>query len=121
MANKKMMPAMVLMILMFFAIVISATFAWQGIGMHNEVSVEEAKFHTLQDDYFSLSKQTRDSAVTNSNLNAQLVEIQNYPSELLRLKLVGVGKILSGIFILLLGILIALMTMPMRLSMAMKK
>ncbi len=45
----------------------------------------------------------------------------NYPSELLRLKLVGIGKILTGIFILLLEILMALVMMPMRLGKIIKQ
>jgi len=38
----------------------------------------------------------------------------------LRLKLIGVGKILTGIYVLLFGILIALIMMPMRLAQFMK-
>lgn len=108
------------MLILAVLVVGSATFAWQGIGMHSAVSVEEAKFHQLQSNYFTLSKVERESAPTGSELNAQLVEIQNYPSELLRLKLVGVGKILTGIFGLLLGILFALFLMPIRLAKLMK-
>ena len=89
--------------------------------MHSQVETEEAKFHQLQADYFSQAKSARDEAAAGSELNNQLVEIANYPSELLKLKLVGVGKILTGIFILLFGILIALISMPMRLAMEIKK
>lgn len=108
--------------LVMLIIVVGATwYAWQGASMHRQVSVEEAKFHTLQAEYFIQSKEFRDSAETGSIANAQLVEIVNYPSELLRLKLVGVGSILIGIFILLFGILIALMIMPIRLSQIIKE
>lgn len=110
------MPMLVLAVL----VVGSATFAWQGIAMHSQVSVEEAKFHKLQSEYFTLSKVERESAPTGSELNNKLVQIQNYPSELLKLKLVGVGKILTGIFGLLLGILFALFMMPIRLAKLMK-
>lgn len=89
--------------------------------MHRQVGVEEAKFHQLQTDYFLKSKAVRDGAETGSDLNKQLVTVQNYPSELLRLKLVGVGKILTGIFALLFGILIALVSMPMRLGKIIKE
>ncbi len=114
--NKKMM--MGVMALLF---VVSLFYTYEGIGMHSQVNVEEAKFHDLQNDYFSLDKQTRDSAPAKSPLNSQLAIIKNYPSELLRLKLVGVGKILTGIYILLFGILMALIMMPIRLGMIIKK
>ena len=95
---------------------VSVYFLVQGINMHVNVSNEEAKFHEIQGDYFNIRKITRDNAPEGSELNKQLIEIKNYPSELLRLKLVGVGKILTGIYILLLGILIALLMMPVRLG-----
>lgn len=110
---KKMMPMMIVMLII---VILSIAYAFAGIIMHKQVNTEEAKFHALQDSYFSQSKIIRDSAETDSSLNADLVSIKNYPSELLRLKLVGVGKILTGIFILLLGILIALIMMPVRLG-----
>lgn len=97
-------------------IVVSLVFALWGLQMHAKVSKEEAKFHSLQKDYFNLDKAARDGAAAGSELNGQLVQIQQYPSELLRLKLVGVGKILTGIYVLLLGILIALVMMPSRLA-----
>lgn len=115
---KKMMPMMLVMLVIVIA---AFTFAWQGLQMHSQVAVEEAKFHQLQQGYFNQSKVVRDSAETGSELNQQLVQIQNYPSELLRLKLVGVGKILTGIFALLFGILIALVSMPMRLGKILKQ
>jgi len=99
---------------------ISLYFVAQGIGMHQKVGIEEAKFHQLQDEYFTLSKATRDGAATGSDLNKKLVQIQQYPSELLKLKLVGVGKILTGIYALLFCLLIALILMPARLGMALK-
>ena len=111
---------MVPMLIMAVLVIGSATFAWQGIAMHSKVSVEEAKFHQLQSEYFTLSKVEREAAPTGSELNNKLVQIQNYPSELLQLKLVGVGKILTGIFGLLLGILMALVMMPIRLAKLMK-
>lgn len=109
------------MIIMFIIVIIGVVFAWQGINMHSQVSVEEAKFHALQNAYFTISKGERDAAPTGSDLNKQLAQIQNYPSELLRLKLVGVGKILTGIFALLFSILMALMAMPIRLGKIIKE
>lgn len=112
-----MKPVMMLMMLIM---VVSLVFAVLGFTMQQKVSSEEAEFHALQDDYFSLSKATRDGATSGSSLNDQLVEIKNFPSDLLRLKLVGVGRILIGIYVLLFGILIALILMPIRLAMIIK-
>ncbi len=110
-------PMMVMMMIML----VSLIFAIQGIVMHANVSREEANFHNLQSEYYNLDKATRDSAPSNSALSNQLVEIQNYPSELLKLKLVGVGKLLTGIYALLFGILIALVMMPIRLAKIIKE
>ncbi len=114
----EMKPVMVVMMLLM---AVSLVFAIQGISMHVKVSTEEEKFHGLQSSYFTLSKATREAAPDGAELNKQLVKIQNYPSELLRLKLVGVGKILTGIYILLFGILIALVMMPGRLASILSK
>jgi hypothetical protein len=116
--DKKMMPMMMVMLIIVIA---SVVFAWQGVIMHQQVQVEEQKFHQLQTSYYLQSKAVRDGAESNSQLNQDLAQIQNYPSELLRLKLVGVGKILTGIFILLFGILLALIMMPVRLGKLIKE
>jgi len=110
---RKMMP--VLMVMMTLMIV-AAFFVIKGFLMHQQVNVAELQFHALQADYFIQSKALRDAAETGSELNRNLVQIQNFPSELLRLKLVGVGNILIGISILLLAILMSLMMMPVRLG-----
>ncbi len=112
---------MILMIVMLAIMAGAVFFAWQGVDMHKQVDEKEKIFHQVQKDYFLQDKATRDRAPADSELNKNLVEIQQTPSELLRLKLVGVGKILTGIFILLFGILIALMMMPVRLAQEMKK
>lgn len=111
-----MMPMLVLLILVAGSI----SYAWQGISMHNQVLVEEAKFHALQDEYFTLSKVEREAAPTGSELTQKLVQIQNYPSSLMELKLVGIGKILVGIFLALLTIVFLLFMMPIRLAQLMK-
>ncbi len=112
-----MMPMLILLVL----VIASITFAWQGITMHNQISVEEPKFHALQRLYFNLAKVEREAAPTGSELNQQLATIQNYPSELLRLKLVGFGKILTGIFLSLLAIVFLLFMMPIRLAKLMRE
>ncbi len=115
--KQMMLPLAILAVLVLTAI----SFAWQGTAMHAQVSTEEAKFHALQSSYFSLAKGEREAAPTGSDLNNQLVQIQNYPSELLRLKLVGIGKILDGIFLVLLSIAFLLFMMPIRLAKLLKE
>lgn len=114
MGNMKqmMMPMMILMTLL----IVSVVFVFQGIGMHSRVVTEEAKFHQLQTSYFTISKVERDAAATNSKLNQDLATIENYPSSLMQLKLVGLGKILTGIFVSLLAIGFLLFMMPIRLG-----
>lgn len=100
--------------------IIAGIFTYQGISMHSEVPAKEARLHQIQDAYFNTPKSQRDSAPRGSDLNAQLVEIQQSPSALMELKLIGVGKILTGIFVLLFGILLALVVMPMRIRMVLE-
>lgn len=114
------MPAMMMIVMLIIAIV-SIFFVQAGVGMHSEVLVEEAAFHGMLENYWSITKSERDAAPTGSQLNQDLVEISKFPSELLRLKLVGIGKILTGIFIALLGILLALIMMPLRLGMILQQ
>jgi len=113
-----MKPMMAMMALLM---IVSLLFTIWGVAMHAQVTTDEAKFHDRLGDYFINSKAERDSAATGSELNQQLVEIQKSPSDLLRLKLVGVGRILTGIYILLFGILVALIMMPHRLATIIKK
>jgi len=109
-------PMMIVMV-MGIIMILSLLFTIQGVNMHKQVPIEEEKFHELQKAYYTLSKSERDSAETGSDLNVQLVQLKQFPSTLLELKLVGVGKILTGIYILLFGILVALVMMPVRLGM----
>lgn len=117
---KKMMM-MVVMLVMLVLTLGGFKYAYQGVKMHNQVPAEEARFHELQQNYFNQAKSVRDAAKTDSELNMQLVEINQYPSRLLELKLVGIGEILTGIFLILVSIMIALVMMPMRLASEIKK
>jgi len=113
--EKKITPFLVMM--MMGVMIIAAIFAVQGVKLQNRVSGAETTFHALQTDYFvNNTKVERESAPAGSELNQQLAQIQNGPSELLRLKLIGVGKILTGIFVLLFGILFSLFMVPFRLG-----
>ncbi len=118
---KNMKSMMVPLSILAILIISALSFGWQGVSMQNRVAGEEAKFHKLQSDYFILSKATRESAADGAELNQRLVEIQNYPSTLLALKLVGVGKILTGILSALLAIAFLLFMMPVRLAKLIKE
>ena len=115
--KQMMVPMLVLLIL----VVVSVVYVLQGRAMHKEVLVEEVKFHSLQESYFLQSKAVRDGAVAGSQLNQDLVNIKNYPSSLMQLKLLGLGQILTGIFVSLLAIVFLLFMMPLRLAKLMKK
>lgn len=93
-------------------------FTSTGVSMQNQVAQRESYLHQVQESYFNTPKSERDSASRGSELNAQLVEVQETPPTLLGSKLVGVGKVLTGIFLFLFGILLALMVMSMRIRMA---
>ena len=114
---KQMMPILMLLLII---VVIGFVYLGQGIAMHNQVAVDEANFNNLQQSYFTNSKAVRDSAETGSALNQDLATIQQAPSQLLFLKLVGIGKLLTGIFALLFAILLVLFMMPIRLAKMMK-
>ena len=109
-----------MMLAMLILVIVAVLFVGQGIAMHAAVPRAEAQFHSELESYYSQSKSVRDAAPTDSELANQFVRIQKAPSMLMEMKLVGVGKMLSGIALLLLAILLALMRMPMRLSMIMK-
>jgi len=105
-----------LMMLMMLIMITAIVYAVIGNVMHAQVTNLENEFHASQEQYWNIDKATRDSAPANSALTNQLAELQQTPSNLIRLKLIGVGRILTGIFVLLFGILIALIVMPVRLA-----
>lgn len=117
---KDMKSMMVPLLILAILVIGGIWYAWQGVAMQNQVAGEEAKFHALQQEYFIINKVERESAATGSELQQKLVDIQNYPSTLLELKLVGIGRILAGIFAALLAILLVLFMMPIRLAKLMK-
>jgi len=111
---KKMIPMMIVMMVFVIASVI---YIGQGIQKHNQVPGAEAEFHSLQTDYIvNNTKAERDTAPAGSDLAKQQAVIANTPSTLLELKLIGVGRTLTGIAILLGAILMALIIMPVRLG-----
>ena len=88
--------------------------------MHQQAAVDEKAFNDLQAEYWTISKAERDAAETDSELNQTLASLKQSPSQLTFLKLVGLGKILTGIFALLFVIGIFLFMMPPRLAMIQK-
>lgn len=111
---KKMLP---MMFVMMVIVATAATFVYQGVSKQNQVAETEATFHALQTDLLTnYTKADRDNADTGSELAQKQADAANYPSTLLELKLVGVGKILTGIAFLLAGILMSLIIMPVRLG-----
>jgi uncharacterized membrane protein YphA (DoxX/SURF4 family) len=111
---KKMIPMMMVMMVI---VISAALFVVQGVTKQNKVAETEATFHALQTDLLTnYTKSDRDNADTGSELAQKQAEAANYPSTLLELKLVGVGKILTGIALLLVGILMSLIIMPVRLG-----
>lgn len=118
--SDRIIPFMMVMVMMIM--MIGAIFAIWGLSMQADVGDVEAAYHSQLDTYYGEnSKADRDSAVGGSALTQQLAEIQKQPSELLRLKIVGNGRTMTGIFIVLFGILGALMMMPFRVRRAMKQ
>lgn len=103
--------------LMMTIMIVGIIFAAQGVSKHNDVNELEETFHAQQEDYIvNNTKADRDSAEVGSVLSEQHAEILNTPSELIKLKLVGVGNILTGIFVILFGIMTALIMMPFKLA-----
>lgn len=115
---KQMMPILMLVMIITIA---GTVYLFQGVGMQNQVAGEEENFHALQAEYWTISKVERDAAATGSELSQKLVRLQQYPSQLLELKLVGIGKILTGIFALLFVIGIFLFMMPFRIQTILRK
>jgi hypothetical protein len=88
-----------------------------GVVLHlAAVVLEFTQFAPLQEQYWDVAKTDRDAAKAGSTLALQLVEIQKFPAKLMTLKLVGIGSLLAGIFLMLFGILKALTMMPIRLA-----
>ncbi len=110
--RKKMHPIFILFMIVIIAG--GAFFMIQGMNLHEEAAKEGEKFYALQAEYYTQSKEARDAAPAGSELSQKLAAIQNAPSELMRLELAGLGKMLIGIGALLLGILIALVALPGR-------
>ncbi len=106
------MNAMANMMLM-----VSGFFVLVGIILHITAWVQEfTVFQPLVQDYWSVDKATRDAATSGSELANQLAEIQGFPAKLMTFKLVGVGSVLTGIWISLFVIAKRIGMLPVRLA-----
>ena len=109
----QMMAGMMLMVAGLFVLL--------GIILHIIAWVQDLNtFQPLVNEYWSVAKATRDSAATGSELANQLATIQGFPAKLMLFKLVGIGSILVGIWLVLFVIAKRLAMMPMRLAQIMK-
>ncbi len=87
-----------------------------GIVFHvTAFTLEFKSFVPLLNDVAGLPKAEVDNAPVGSDLSLKKIEIAKFPPKLMTLKLVGVGSILTGIFLLLFVIIQALKIMPVRL------
>ena len=83
--------------------------------------MEFTQFAPLLDEVAGLPKSVVDEAPVGSDLSQQKIEIAKFPPKLFTLKLVGIGTILAGIFLMLFVITQALRVMPLRLGKVLKK
>lgn len=95
----------------------SGFFVLAGIILHITAWIQEfTVFQPLVQDYWSVDKATRDAATSGSELANQLAEIQSFPAKLMTFKLVGVGSVLTGIWISLFVIAKRIGMLPVRLA-----
>ena len=102
--------------LIVISIGVGLAFVIWGVIMQSLAASNEGLFNDEIANYFIKSKEVRDSAATGSQLNKDLVQIQQRPSMLVYLKLVGIGRLLTGIFAVLFAILVALLIMPVKMG-----
>lgn len=98
--------------LVILALVTAVYLVGSGMTMHARVTRLQESYNQLQYAYYSQPQSVRDAAVANSALAEQRAMIEQYPSVLQQLEVGGNGKILAGIFVLLLGIFLGLFLLP---------
>lgn len=79
-------------------------------------TLEFTQFAPLLDNLAGLPKSIADEAPVGSEISQWKIEVAKFPPKLMTLKLVGVGSILTGIFLTLFVITQALRVMPIRLG-----
>lgn len=83
-------------------------------------TLEFRQFVPLLDQLAGLPKEVADNAPLGSEISNWKIEAAKFPPKLMTLKLVGVGSILTGIFLLLFVITQGLRVMPIRLGKAIR-
>ncbi|MBI2342635.1 MAG: hypothetical protein HYU98_07900 [Deltaproteobacteria bacterium] len=78
--------------------------------------LEFTKFTPILDELMPLQKSVADNADPASRIAMLKTEAAKFPPKLMTFKLVGIGSILMGVFIMLLVIVQALRVMPLRIS-----
>lgn len=84
-------------------------------------TLEFTKFTPLLDKLAGLPKSVADEAPVGSEISQWKIDAAKFPAKLMTLKLVGVGSILTGIFLILFVITQALRIMPIRLGKVIKE
>jgi len=93
-----------------------------GVAFHLTVfRLEFTEFAPLLDELAPIQKPIVDEADPSSHLAKLKTEAAKFPPKLMTFKLVGIGSILAGIWILLFGIIQALKEMPTRAKMFLKQ
>ena len=98
---------------------ILVSFIFLIIGMTLQLTAfhqEFTEFAPMLDQIAGLPKAQLDTAPVGSEISNLKIEVAKFPPKLMTFKLVGMGNILTGIFILLFVIIQALKMMPIRLA-----
>jgi uncharacterized membrane protein YccF (DUF307 family) len=89
-----------------------------GVALQsNAFRLEFTEFTPILEELIPIQKPLVDEADPGSRLAMLKTEAAKFPPKLMTFKLVGIGSILTGIWILLFGIIQALKEMPVRAKM----
>jgi len=103
-------------------ILIALLFMLTGVFLQSTAfNLEFKEFTPILEELKPLQKSVVDNADPSSRIAMLKTEAAKFPAKLLTFKLVGVGAILTGIWILLFVILQALKIMPLRLAMVIEE
>jgi len=98
-------------------ILIALLFMLTGVFLQSTAfNLEFKEFTPVLEELKPLQKSVVDNADPSSRIAMLKTEAAKFPAKLLTFKLVGIGAILTGIWILLFVILQALKIMPLRLA-----
>jgi len=111
MIKKEVNVPMLIEFLFAALLMASAAFIWQGVVMHSELEGERVAYEETQASYYSVAKEIRDRAPADSPLSAQYAQIMHYPTKIQAKSAVGTGKLLTGIYFMLVTVLVTFMMM----------